>query len=386
MARSAMENDGEIHRGLIGVNLDRSRICSIDGAVGELRYAGYSIHDLASLSTFEETAYLLLNGELPGREDLDAFDAWLKAERNLPAAVVNLVRTISGAHPMEVLRTSVSALSTFEPEAMASGRPPTIAQGVRLISQIPTIVAAHHRIRQGHEPIQPSSELGHAANLLYMLHGVEPSAMAAALIDTDLLLHAEHGSNASTFAARVVISTKADLYGALTAAIAALAGPSHGGAAENVVAMVKDIGGPDNAREYVSAKRRSREPVMGFGHRVYRTEDPRVRHLREGVRSLSTSLGEHRWFETLEAVVEAMSPYGRHGVHVNVDFYSGVLYEMLGIPSQLFVPLFAIGRSPGWIAHAMEQYTNNILIRPLLVYDGAEPRQYVPVGERGPNV
>src|SRR5437762_3465544 len=210
-----------------------------------------------------------------------------------------------------------------------------------------------------------------------MLTGTKPSDDAAQLIDRDLILHAEHGSNASSFTARVVVGTEANLHAAMTAAIAALSGPAHGGAAENVMHMAKEIGDAANAADYVKKKRANREAVMGFGHRVYRAEDPRARHMRAGVEKLSREMGQPKWYQILEALVEAMKPYSRHGVSVNVDFYAGVVYYLNGIPADLFVPIFAVGRVPGWTVQVLEQMENNILIRPLTLYNGAEPRDYI---------
>lgn len=372
----------KIHRGLKGVYFDRSGVSHIDGAKGELYYRGYSIHDLARHSTFEETAYLLLFGELPTAEELAGFDARLKAARFLPEAALDIIRVLAGGHPMEVLRTAVSALEPFDPEHGQRGREAMVAQIIRLTAQFPMIVAAHERIRNGLEPVPPDPELGHAANWLWMLKGERPSETAARVADVDLILHAEHGANASSFTARVVISTEATLHAAITAAVAALSGPAHGGAAEDVMRMAMEIGEPENAAAYVAAKRRAREPVTGFGHRVYRTEDPRARHMREWVLKLGREMGEPKWFRILEAVVEAMKPYARHGVNVNVDFYAGVVYHLLGIPTDLFVPIFAIGRVPGWGVQCLEQAERNILIRPLTLYDGPEPRPYVPIEAR----
>ncbi|MPY69587.1 MAG: citrate (Si)-synthase [Alphaproteobacteria bacterium] len=373
----------QVHRGLIGVCFDRSPTTRIDGREGALYYRGYSIHDLAAQSSFEETACLLLKGALPTQAELDAFDAELKAARPLPAPVLDIVRIVKNAHPMDVLRTAVSALAAFDPEVADNTAEATLRKGIRLTSQVATAVCAHHMIRQGKEPVPPSDTLGHAANFLYMLKGETPSAEAAALMDTDMVLHAEHGANASSFAARVVVGTDANLHAAITAAVAALSGPGHGGAAENVMRMAKEIGAPENAAAYVRAKRAAREPVTGFGHRVYRAEDPRARHMREGVKRLSAEMGQPRWYEVLEAVVAAMQPYARHGINVNVDFYAGAVYFLHGVPEDLFVPIFAVGRVPGWTVQALEQFANNILIRPLLVYDGPEPRPYVPIGQRG---
>jgi len=371
-----------IHRGLKGVYLDRTASTFIDGRAGELRYRGYSIHDLAERSSFEETAYLLLRGELPSRAELADFDKELKAGRELPGPVIEVLRLVKDAHPMDALRTAVSALAAFEPDTADLSPEGTLRKGIRLSAQVPTIVAAHARLRSGQAPVPPSPSLGHAANFLYMLSGEPPSEEAAKVMDTDLILHAEHGANASSFTARVVAGTEANLHAAMTAAIAALSGPAHGGAAENVMQMAREIGEPSKAADYVAAKRKNREPVMGFGHRVYRAEDPRARHIRAAVERLSHRMGEPKWYEILQAVVAAMSRYARHGVNVNVDFYSGVAYHLFGIPQDLFVPVFAIGRVPGWTLQVLEQIENNILIRPLLDYDGPAPRDYVPVDRR----
>jgi citrate synthase len=375
-------SDTEIHRGLKGIYFDRSRVCYIDGRAGELRYRGYSIHDLAQHSSFEETCHLLLEGELPTRAQLERFDAELKAARALPLEIYDIIRSVRRAHPMDVLRTCVSALAAFDPETADKSPPATRRKGIRLTAQVPMIVAAHEHIRNGREPVAPDPDLGHAANFLYMLKAKPPSADTARLMDMDMVLHAEHGSNASSFAARVVAGTDADLHGAITAAVAALAGPAHGGAAENVMRMAQEIGDPARAKEYVRAKRAAKQPVMGFGHRVYRAEDPRARHMRQGVERLSREMGEPKWYQILEAVVAAMQPYARHGVNVNVDFYAGVVYFLNGIAEDLFVPIFAVGRVPGWTVQVLEQLENNILLRPLTLYDGPPPRAYVPVEQR----
>jgi len=372
----------EVHRGLKGVYFDRSQVCFIDGRAGELSYRGYSIHDLAEHSTFEETCHLLLYGELPTRSQLERLDAELKAARTLPPAAYEMIRLLAPAHPMDVLRTTVSALAAFDPDVADSSPAATRRKGVRLTSQVPMIVAAHEHIRNGREPVAPDAALPHAANFLYMLKGARPAAEVARLMDVDMILHAEHGSNASSFTARVVAGTEANLHAAITAAIAALSGPAHGGAAENVMRMAQEVGDPSRAAEYVRQKRSNKEPVMGFGHRVYRTEDPRARHMRAGVEALSRRLGQPQWYRILAALVEAMKPYARHGVNVNVDFYAGVVYYLNGIAEDLFVPIFAAGRVPGWSVQVLEQMANNILIRPLTVYNGPEPRAYVALDQR----
>ncbi len=372
----------QIHRGLKGVHFDRSRVCDIDGRAGSLWYRGYTIHDLAEHSTFEETCYLLLRGELPKRAELERFTAELKGARSLPAQILEIVGTVKAAHPMDVLRTAVSALAAFDPDVADNSPEANVHKGIRLTSQVPMIVAAHEHIRNGRAPVAPDASLGHAANFLYMLKGKKPSADSERLMDLDMVLHAEHGSNASAFTARVVAGTEANLHAAITAGIAALSGPAHGGAAENVMKMAQEIGDPANAAEYVKRKRANREAVMGFGHRVYRAEDPRARHMRAGVQKLSVEMGQPQWYQILAALVEAMKPYARHGVNVNVDFYAGVVYYLNGIAPDLFVPIFAIGRTPGWTVQVIEQMESNILIRPLTVYNGPEPRPYVPIDSR----
>ncbi|MSQ08311.1 MAG: citrate (Si)-synthase [Dehalococcoidia bacterium] len=372
-----------LHRGLADVYLDRTETSFIDGKAGILEYRGVSIHDLAAHSTFEETAYLLLTGQFPTSKQLAEFDSQLKADRQVPAQVYDIIGHVKHAHPMDVLRTAVSALAAFDPDRNDNSPAANLRKGIRLTSQFPTIVMAHHAIRNGRKPIEPNQKLGHAANFLYMIKGEVPSLDTTALMNLDFILHAEHGVNASTFAARVVTGTSADFHGSITAAVAALSGPSHGGAAEDVMKMAMDIGDPARAAQYVKDLLASGGRVTGFGHRVYKVEDPRARHLREGVKRLSEERGEQKWYAILEATVQAMQPYARRGVHVNVDFYAGVIYHLLGVPKDLFVPVFAVGRVPGWTVQIMEQFQNNILIRPLLQYVGPRERIYIPLSQRG---
>ncbi len=375
-------SDVKINRGLKGVYFERCGVSDIDGSAGKLTYRGYSIHDLATKSTFEEVCYLLIFGELPTTDELTAFDARLKAARVLPEPIYAIIEAAKNGHPMDVLRTAVSALAALEPASQTMGEDAFIENGIRLTSQVPMIIAAHEAIRNGRAPIAADKTLSHAANWLWMLKGETPSEDAARLADVDFILHAEHGANASSFAARVTVGTEANLHGAIVTALSTLAGPAHGGAAEDVMKMVHEIGTPDKAAEYVKAKRKNREPVTGFGHRVYRAEDPRARHMRDGVKKLGDEMGAPEWYEILQAVVEAMKPYSRHGLNVNVDFYSGVIYQLHGIPMDLYVPIFAIGRMPGWIVQCVEQQRGNILIRPLTLYNGPEDRDYVPMDTR----
>lgn len=377
-----MSTDVKINRGLKGIYFERSGVSHIDGAKGELSYRGYSIHDLATRSTFEEVCYLLIFGELPSAAELAAFDARLKAARSLPPAIYDIIESTKQGHPMDVLRTAVSALAALEPQSQNVGEDAFIENGIRLTAQVPMIIAAHEHIRNGRAPVPADPSLSHAANWLYMLKGERPSEDAARLADVDFILHAEHGANASAFAARVTVGTEANLHGAMVTALATLAGPAHGGAAEDVMKMVQEIGSPDKAAAYVKAKRAAREAVTGFGHRVYRAEDPRARHMREGVRKLGEEMGAPVWYEILQGVVEAMKPYSRHGLNVNVDFYSGVIYQLHNIPMDLYVPIFAIGRMPGWVIQCIEQQRGNILIRPLTLYNGPELRDYVDMSDR----
>ena len=366
------EKKVEIRRGLRDVYIDRTRSSFIDGREGKLLYRGFNINDLAEHSTFEETAYLLLYGELPERSQLVEFDAQLRANREASSEILDVIRLTSEAHPMDVLRTAVSASAGPEPDASDISTESTLRKGI----------AAHARIVQGDEQVAPRSDLGHAANFLYMLFGEEPDPQDAAIIDKDFVLHAEHGINASSFAARIAASTQADIHCAVTTGIAVLKGPSHGGAAESVMKMAEEIGSEERARNYVADRLKSKKVIVGFGHRVYRTEDPRAKHLKEDARRLSERRGDPRWFGILNAVVDAMEPYARRGIAQNVDLWSGAIYQILGIPESLYIPIFAMGRIPGWTAQVVEQLENNILLRPRLQYIGEMDRTYVPMSQR----
>jgi citrate synthase len=374
--------EATLARGLKDVVLDTTESSFIDGEQGVLLYRGYNIHDLAQHSNFEETSYLLLHGALPTKAQLDAFHGRLLEHRALPPKVIDVIKLVQDAHPMDVLRTAVSALSSFDPETEDMSKQANVRKSERLTSVFPTIVAAHHRVRRGMEPVAPRNDLSHAANFLYMLDGVERSADAVAAMDLDFLLHAEHGANASAFAARVTASTLSDLHSAIVTAIGTLKGPLHGGAAEAVQRMTEEIGKPERAKEYLAARLAQHDRVMGFGHRVYRAEDPRARHMREKSRSLGEELGHEEWYQILQQVESDMSPYQSRGIFVNVDFYAGSVYALLGIPDDLFVPIFAIGRIPGWCIEILEQYDNNMLIRPLLKYTGPMHMEYVPIDQR----
>lgn len=367
---SLAANHPVVHRGLEGVYFDRSKIARIDGEHGALEYRGYTIHDLVEHSTFEQTAYLLIYGELPVRVAMQAFQNALAQARRVPEPVLALMRGLSHVHPMEALRSAVSLLGAYDPDGADLSRDAQLRCGIRLLAQVPVLVAAHHAAREGRALVMPTEQSSFATHLLHMLYGREPSPLAAAIIDRDLIVHADHSSNASTFALRVVAGCRSGIHAAMTAAIAAFAGPLHGGAAEKVMELIEDVGSAENAAAYVLDKLAHNEPVMGFGHRVYRTEDPRVRHLRDAALKVSHEQGDMREYEVVQAVVEAMRPYARHGVDANVDLYAGLVYRKLGLPDYLAVPLFVIGRMSGWLAQALEQYDNNVLIRPLLQYVG----------------
>ena len=371
-----------IARGLRNVIIDKTALCLIDGQAGRLLYRGYDIHDLAEQSTFEEVAYLLWHGHLPSAPQLEQFNAALVAARGLPDSAIEVIRQVRTAHPMDALRTAVSALAASDPDVNDMSTEANLRKGIRLTAQTPTIVAAHHRIRIGEQPVAPDPDLSLAANFLYTLHGQRPDPEAARAIDVDLILHAEHGSNASSFAARVTASTLADLHAAVVSAIGALKGPRHGGAAEAVMKLAQEIGEPERAKAFIAHKREHGDKIMGFGHRVYRVEDPRARHMRDRARELGEKLGQPKWFRILTAIQEAMSPLAERGVSVNVDFYAGAVYYLLGIPEDVFVPMFAIGRMPGWIGQVLEQWEDNTLIRPLLDYAGPDNLEYVPLERR----
>ena len=381
----------EIHRGLKGVYFERSGTTFIDGKAGELRYRGYSIHDLAQHSSFEETAYLLLNGELPTAAQLVAFDAKLKAARRLPGEILSLIETVKQSHPMDVLRTAVSALAGFEPDTYDNSVEATRDKGIRLASQVPMIVAAHQAIRNGRPVPLPDMALSHAANFLWMITGRKPSPQGAQLMDRDLILHAEHGSNASSFTARVVIGTEATLHAAMTSAIAALSGPAHGGANEAALKMLEEIGTVDRIPEFV-AKAKDKTSgfrLMGFGHRVYKNYDPRAKAMQIQAHAVLNEMGLHddpllKVAVELEKVALTDPYFIEKKLYPNIDFYSGITLKALGFPTSMFTALFALARTAGWIAQWKEMLEDphQKIGRPRQVYTGPTERAYVPMGKR----
>ena len=376
------EENATLYRGLREVYIDRTTSSYIDGKAGKLYYRGFSIDDLAENCSFEEIIYLVMIGELPTTGELSNFVSDLKSSMELPEPIIDIIRIIKDAHPMDVLRTSISALATFDPEVNDNSTEATLRKGTRLTAQAPTIVAAHSRIREGKDPIKPDPDLSIAANFLYMIFGEIPDPQDAKLIDKDFVLHAEHGLNASSFGARVSASTQADLHCAITTGISVLKGPSHGGAAESVMTMSLEIGSEENAAEYVKNTLDGGGRIMGFGHRVYKAVDPRSLHLQDDLKALGERKGEPKWYSILQKVLEVMQPYSRRGICQNVDFFSGAMYYLLGIPEDLFISIFAVGRIPGWTAQVVEQFENNILLRPRLQYVGELDREFIPLANR----
>jgi citrate synthase len=367
--------------GLEGVVAAQSSIGDVDGANGVLIYQGLDIHDLAEHSTFEETVFLLWHGRLPVRGELDALRAELSSAMKLPGEVVELMRAIPrGAEPMDALRTAVSALAFYDEGARDLSRESALRTATRLTAQLPVVVAAFGRLREGKELIEADPSLNVASNFLYMLKGERPSEREAHIFDVCLVLHADHELNASTFTARVIAGTLADMYGAVTGAIAALSGPLHGGANTNVMKMLLEIGSPERAEEWLRDALANKRKIMGFGHRVYKTEDPRSVWLRRFSKEVGEERGETRWFEILERLRASM--FASKKLYPNVDYYSGSVYYQFGIPLDLFTPIFAVSRISGWTGHILEQYANNRLIRPRAEYVGPRGVKYVPVEER----
>jgi citrate synthase len=369
--------------GLEGVVVAESEISYVDGQEGRLVYRGYAIEDLAERSTFEETSLLLLDGQLPTGEELKEFVGRLASERSLDERTLDAVRKFPvEAEPMSALRTGVSTLGLADPDRDDNGPEATRRKAIRLIAKLPTLVAAFDRARGGSDPITPREDLGHAANFLYMLNGREPDPDDARVLDVCLILHAEHGMNASTFAARVTAATLSDIHSAVTSAVGTLKGPLHGGANQAVMSMLLEIDElgvkpATHVRELLTAGKK----VMGFGHRVYKTMDPRAPILRRFSKSLGERAGDPRWYKMSEEILATMQ--SEKGIDPNVDFFSASTYHALGIPRDLFTPIFAIARVSGWVTHVEAQYAKNRLIRPRAKYVGKRDLHYVPIGDRG---
>ena len=374
-------SDSVTSKGLKNVIAADSSISQVDGEQGSLMYRGYHIDELAEQGTYEETVYLLLKGELPTSDQLASFSAELASLRAIPSEIIELISSLpSSCHPMSALRSAVSLLGSLDQAEDEHGIDPFTSRSLRLISQIPTIVAAIKRIREGTTPLSPQEELSLAGNFQYMMTGKEPSVDATKAMDLILILHAEHGLNASTFAARVICATLTDLYSAITGAIGALKGPLHGGANTAVLKTLMEVGSVDNVAGWVEEVRAKKGKFMGFGHAVYQTADPRAKHLKELSRRLGIETGETKWYDiSIEMEKQVTAAINKN---CNVDFYSASLQHYMGIPGELFTGIFASSRISGWCAHVIEQISDNKIIRPKAHYVGPEPRHYVPLSSR----
>ena len=367
--------------GLRGVAAATSSMSDVIGDQGQLIYQGYDIHDLAAHSTFEEVIFLLWNQRLPTKTELEELKQALSGAYDIPAEIIELMKRIPrAADPIDVLRTTVSALEFYDPTSRDISRAASVKTAIKLTAQFPTLVATAERIRKGLEPVKPDPELNIAGNFLYMLNGSNPSEIDARMFDVALILHADHELNASTFAARVVAGTLADMYGSITAAIAALSGPLHGGANTAVMKTLLEIGEVANVESFIKKALGEKRKIMGFGHAVYRTEDPRATHLRRFSQQMGERTGDMKWYEMSRKVEEVMMR--EKGLYPNVDFYSASTYYMMGIPLDLYTPIFAVSRISGWAGHVLEQYADNKLIRPRAEYVGARGARYVPIAER----
>lgn len=358
-----------------------SQICFVDGEAGRLLYHGYDVTELAERSTFEEVAYLLWYGRLPGKVEFDAFLSGFTGSLDLPTETVMILRIFPrAATPMEVLRTAVSSMGHWDPDSGNTRLDACLRKAQRLTERIPLIIASHQRLRSGLEPVAPISGKSIAYNFLYSLHGQEPDPEKVKVLDAALVLHADHELNASTFSARVTAATMSDMYSSVTSAIGTLKGPLHGGANEQVMKMLNEIGAPERAESYVLEALARKVRIPGFGHAVYRTEDPRAKVLRAHAEQLSRQSGETRWFEIAREVERVMRANSK--VFPNVDLYSGIVYDLMKIPVELYTPLFACSRVVGWTAHILEQWSDNRLIRPRANYTGPMGLSYVPIEER----
>lgn len=370
--------------GLEGVPATESRISFIDGKKGILQYRGYPIETLAMNSSFEETTYLLLWGMLPTQDKLNRFDQDLRRNRDVPDRVLDLLRCLpEKGHPMNALQSSAAALGTFFPARDLSNEEEKTLSAVRLIAKMSTLVAAFERLRRGKEPVGPRSDLNHGANFLWMMTGKEPDPLESKIIDVCLILHAEHTMNASTFTGLVTTSTLADPYAVITSAIGALSGPLHGGANEEVVALLQDIGSVEKVRPRIEKMIFAKQKIMGMGHRVYKVKDPRAPILQSLAEELFASKGESPLYQIAREVERVVAEHlGDKGIWPNVDFYSGIVYDQLGIPSDQFTSIFAISRVTGWLAHWLEQLQDNRLFRPSQIYRGEHDLSFVPLKER----
>jgi len=371
-------------KGLEGIIANSTRLSDVLGQEGILIYSGYNINELAGNATYEEIVYLLWHGVLPNREQLNELKERLSGERELPQGVVDFIKAApKKANPMDVMRTAVSMLGLYDSQLNVEGAGDTAdrRRAISITAKISVIAAYFHRSRQGLSLPPVRKDLSEAAHFLYLLNGEEPSADATKTLDVAYVLHADHGMNASTFSARVTIATLSDIYSAITSAIGTLKGPLHGGANEGVIHMLQEIGSEDRVDAWVEEQLAQKKKIMGIGHRVYKVLDPRAPHLRAMAIKLSNELGEPKWIRMSERIAALMRE--RKGLNANVDFYSATVYYSLGIPTDMFTPIFAIARTSGWTAHVLEQLADNRLYRPLSEYIGPEVgKKFVPIDER----
>ncbi|MBM7572888.1 citrate synthase [Aquibacillus albus] len=367
-------------KGLEGVIATESSISSIID--DQLTYVGYGIDELTENSSFEEVVFLLWNKRLPNKDELNSFTNELVSNMEIPSEIIDHLKSydLTTVHPMAALRTAVSLLGLFDSEADEMNESANVRKAVRLQAKIATVVTAFARLRDGKEPVSPKNDLSYAANFLYMLNGKDPEDIEVEAINKALILHADHELNASTFTARVCVATLSDVYSGITAAIGALKGPLHGGANERVMKMLSEIGEVENALPYIKEKLENKEKIMGMGHRVYRNGDPRAKHLKKMSKELTNLTGQSKWYEMSVQIEDYIK--SEKGLPANVDFYSASVYHSLGIDHDLFTPIFAISRFSGWLAHILEQYENNRLIRPRASYVGPSHQKYVPLEKR----
>jgi citrate synthase len=374
----------EYRAGLEGVPATQSNISFVDGQKGILEYRGIPIEELAEKSTFLETTYLLIWGELPNKDELEAFEHEIRYHRRLKFRIRDMMKCFpESGHPMDALQASAAALGLFYSRRALDDPAYIRAAVVRLLAKIPTMVAAFQLIRKGNDPVQPRDDLGYAGNFLYMLSEREPDPLASRIFDICLTLHAEHTINASTFSAMVTASTLTDPYAVIASAVGTLAGPLHGGANEEVIEMLEQIGSVENVQPYLDDCLQRKAKIMGFGHRVYKVKDPRATILQNLAEQLFEKFGRDNYYDIAIAMEQAVEEkLGHKGIYPNVDFYSGLVYRKLGIPTDLFTPVFAIARVAGWLAHWKEQLAENRIFRPTQIYTGFHAMPYIPIGDR----
>jgi len=381
-----MSADQEIHKGLEGVIITESSICKVNGEEGKLYYYGYEIDELEKYSTYEETSYLLLYGHLPNQKELDDFTTKMRTARKISPPILDMIRSFPrDSHPMELLQSSINFLSGYVDHKIEHSAYCNCRQTLHQVAQIPTVIAAFHRIKNGQEYVPPRDDLNHGANFLYMLRGEEPSQEEGDIMDKCLILHAEHGMNASTFTARVVASSLSTCYCSISAAIGSLFGSLHGGANEKVVNMLKEIDSVEDVRSFLEQSAKDKRKVMGMGHRVYKAMDPRAVLMEKYLKTLSAKTGNYVNYNILkeiQKVFREMMDEKQKAIYPNVDFFTGSVYSLMDIPPTLFTPIFAMARASGWLSHILEQRQDNRIFRPKALFNGELGRDYVPMGDR----